>query len=1538
MKASTIHIFVIFFFLINILTLCSTIIAIENYNEEESRGFMVDLLRGLNFPEYEETESKTLNRLVSNSSEDNPQLSDISISSKIGGAYQQSDWVDIRWKFRKNITIDYTQVSADLINFPVYLELYDDDLQNDAQASGNDIFFSDENGNVLDHEVEEYLRVYNSTHAKLIAWVKTNVSNSTPGTTISMYYGNPSSPSYENPTGVWDENYQFVLHMNQDPSVSDIYDSTQNGFDFDVESTSSMNSDDLVSGNFGKAIAFDGSNDYIYLPLSENFNGPTDKMTFEFWIMFPNGGPSSREYLAAPGTSSYNPRLSFADSFDFRVECATSSELSSAQSSFSADTWYYITAIWDGTGAGLHEVYVNGIFNSEDTNPLTGQHINWNTFAIGAQDDHTNGIGGDNPHNEMNVVVGEFRLSNSVRNSYWIETQFINQENPSSFFSVGSIETSPESDDWLLPLYGYRKNIQINSSEFNGTYVNYPLFIDVTDVALTDSSKVQIDGDDIAFATDMGWVWSDELIINGDFETGSTIPWSTFGNWTVGTDPPSGGAGPQSGDYCAYIGSSGQSTDYIQQDINVNSYASYIDSGKAIANISGWIAAAEVGSDYCNITVEYLDVVKGHISAPFSVGDLSPNTWTEYSLISDFIPVNTRYIRIIASCFEDGWDSGSIDSFSVKIGTYQTIDQGVKLAHELSDFDRTTGRLAAWVNIPRLSDDGDTNITLYYGNDVLRNNENPTEVWRQNSEAIWHLEETSGSGSYIIDSTSNGYDGTPVGTQFLQSGVIGGAREFTGSGDNDITMDGGSALLDGWEEFTFSFWIYPNYATDQEWLDDSQGAVFYKSQSAWLSRIWSIGSGKGRFQVDLDFDISGKAYSNVEIDRQKWNWIVYSFDGRYLRTFVNGTLQSTSDRGYDRLVDDSSQFSIGRYSNTFKGYIDEFQILDFGKSVDYVSLEFMGFNTSSQLISVGEEESNDYWWADVTFAYRRDIVIDQSKVTGNFENFPVLIDVSSTSLKTGRVQSDGNDIIFMDQYQNKLDHEIDKFEQSISQGSITAWVKVPMVYQTEDTVISMYYGSTVTLESQEDPESVWDADYLAVWHLKEDPSGSAPQILDSTENDNHATSSGSMTVGDQESGQIGDSIDFDGSDDSVSVSGLATNGLSSFTISIWINPSMIQSGGLICAEPWSRNNGLIIDTTWGSMIFRLTTSVDVYHLTTSYPNTDVWSNIVGTYDGSSLNFYVNGIEVNSLSAQGTIDKTDWIIGYQQSGYFKGKLDEARISKSSRSAEWIKTSYNNQLAPTSFSIISNEREFDIVSPTIDNFGVDDLGTGTGAFWASLSDNLAGVASATIKINETEYPMSDNGTHWIYEKAVEYLGYYEYQITNASDFVGNYLSNPSIVENNTFINDVLAPDVINRDHINAENRFYTNVTDSWGFVDTVLVNITYHAVTLPSPSVAVMVNYQDFGNNILGYLNDTIDMITGDISFTIIVNDTLGNSFTSSPKDSYVFKNTPPVVDDVTLITAPYYSNSLLELTYNFTDAEGHAEDGTEIRWYKNNGSG
>src|SRR2546422_10741998 len=127
----------------------------------------------------------------------------------------------------------------------------------------------------------------------------------------------------------------------------------------------------------------------------------------------------------------------------------------------------------------------------------------------------------------------------------------------------------------------------------------------------------------------------------------------------------------------------------------------------------------------------------------------------------------------------------------------------------------------------------------------------------------------------------------------------------------------------------------------------------------------------------------------------------------------------------------------------------------------------------------------------------RSLAIDQTQVgaTGApHANFPVLVSRTDTDLQS-KAQSTGNDILFTSSDgTTKLNHEIEKYVSST--GELVAWVKVPSVSSSAATVIYMYYGNAGAA-NQQNAVNAWDANYLAVWHLKEDPSGTAPQMKDS---------------------------------------------------------------------------------------------------------------------------------------------------------------------------------------------------------------------------------------------------------------------------------------------------------------------------------------------------------------------------------------------------------------------------------------------------------
>ncbi|MHA2335422.1 MAG: hypothetical protein ACXAEU_25545, partial [Candidatus Hodarchaeales archaeon] len=244
--------------------------------------------------------------------------------------------------------------------------------------------------------------------------------------------------------------------------------------------------------------------------------------------------------------------------------------------------------------------------------------------------------------------------------------------------------------------------------------------------------------------------------------------------------------------------------------------------------------------------------------------------------------------------------------------------------------------------------------------------------------------------------------------------------------------------------------------------------------------------------------------------------------------------------------------------------------------------------------------------------------------------------------------------------------------------------------------------------------------------------------------------------------------------------------------------------------------------------------------------------------------------------------------------------------------------------------------EIIPPVINDFGVDDPGTGLPQFWANVTDVHSTVINVTLDLNGTTHDMSLNGSgYWIYQPPpVNFNDYYEYQIVNVSDSSGNYNSTGSVVKNVTFNIDNTSPDVDDWEYYDDQGplgTFNANVSDTWGVIDTVLVDISNTSDWSGFVDIQVM-RYTPGG-----YINDTLDETLEDqnIWFKVTVNDTSGNSFTSTAHTGSVPSlNVAPNASNLMFNPDPPTSNASLLLTYDYNDTDSDPESGTEIRWYKN----
>ncbi|MBT7553091.1 DUF2341 domain-containing protein [bacterium] len=338
------------------------------------------------------------------------------------------------------------------------------------------------------------------------------------------------------------------------------------------------------------------------------------------------------------------------------------------------------------------------------------------------------------------------------------------------------------------------------------------------------------------------------------------------------------------------------------------------------------------------------------------------------------------------------------------------------------------------------------------------------------------------------------------------------------------------------------------------------------------------------------------------------------------------------------------------------------------------------------------------------YAYRRSIAIDNTKVSGasNLGDFPFLLAEANSYLKTsthgGNVEDDNAyDIVFSSDINgnNVLAHEIEKYASTT--GELITWIKIPEVKAAENTVIYMFYGNNDIASSQERSEEVWDSAYQMVQHMNEDPSGSAPQIIDSTDNDHDGTAAGTFSSGDLVAGQIGDTINFNGSDakfDFVSNNpiGTAEDG---FTLSAWVSHDAVDSSQHIVSF-----NNIQLRPTLCYVREDMDPESDEWRSVnygTEDPADDTWYYLVCNFDSTNLRVYIAGSETTSspttLTTGDILNPSNFVVGYLQgSEWMEGRLDEVRISNIARSDSWVTTEFNNQNSTSTFYTIG-----DAVSP-------------------------------------------------------------------------------------------------------------------------------------------------------------------------------------------------------------------------------------------------
>jgi len=287
--------------------------------------------------------------------------------------------------------------------------------------------------------------------------------------------------------------------------------------------------------------------------------------------------------------------------------------------------------------------------------------------------------------------------------------------------------------------------------------------------------------------------------------------------------------------------------------------------------------------------------------------------------------------------------------------------------------------------------------------------------------------------------------------------------------------------------------------------------------------------------------------------------------------------------------------------------------------------------------------------------------------SASVEGFPLLVRLHKNFFDFSQAKANGEDVRFSSSKGESLPYQIDEWDPA--RGVASVWVRVPRIQGNSRQEIKLHWGNA-NAAAESNGKAVFNESngYLSVWHMNEsikDEVGTLQRIDTGT----------SATAG-----IIGQARHFPGQ------KGLFCGDKI---------PNYPAGAGPHSSEAWFRAekpNATILG--WGNegggrgskvrMQFR---SPPHLHIDSDFSDVrgearvplGEWTHVVHTYDREDGKIYINGRLDASAKPLLNIKSPArlWIGGWYNNYDFVGDIDEVRISKVARSADWIRLQYENQ---------------------------------------------------------------------------------------------------------------------------------------------------------------------------------------------------------------------------------------------------------------------
>jgi len=411
---------------------------------------------------------------------------------------------------------------------------------------------------------------------------------------------------------------------------------------------------------------------------------------------------------------------------------------------------------------------------------------------------------------------------------------------------------------------------------------------------------------------------------------------------------------------------------------------------------------------------------------------------------------------------------------------------------------------------------------------------------------------------------------------------------------------------------------------------------------------------------------------------------------------IGRTRSSTVDRYYaqgadfpfttisDQAGDTTGKLRLTRSSGVIKGF--------------YWSGSQWEWNNNTSGITLTNSNNEDLW---IRIYWEQEAGSD---VNANVDN--LIVNAGSIVYPLGLHANRKKIAITLADKLTQIPAEIEFFNED----SAILHTKVSALSGATQNKLYLYYGGTSLPDNSNIHDtgataaaSIWDSDYVAVYHMSTSPEDNdlygRDQFIDSTGSFN-GVSAGTMLDTDLVDGDTGKAVRFEYSkDQDVNAgTGASINDLTNLTIEAYINPTSwgdSDAGRILAKLDSVFQSGWEVYTRKTNNHFRFTsrrTGGDTggWETPTNGMTVNAWQHIAVSYNNAIASdpvMYISGatVSVNEYDAPVNAASPDsanplMIAGVHPAAAtqrnFDGKMQEIRLSKSIRSAAWIKAGYHS----------------------------------------------------------------------------------------------------------------------------------------------------------------------------------------------------------------------------------------------------------------------